>query len=267
MKYGIVIRNCTDLRSGPKFRSERKSQLLFGEPLKIGAMRQGYCKVYQNDGYEGWVDTRALVILSEKGFRRFVGHYNYLATAGTAPVRSNKKADGTICPPFIFYGTKLSVEKCRDGKAFFNLPGGGLAVISMKNMAALSRGKMTPVKSSDIIKEVRRFLGSPYLWGGMTPYGIDCSGLVQLIYKRYGIILPRDSAEQRKRGREIKREEVKKGDLLFFKGHVAIAIDRYRIIHSSLGEGGVAENSLRPGDAGFRKDLFDTFITARRILP
>ena len=267
MDYGIIIRNCTDLRSGPKFRTERKSQLLFGGTVKIGTTRQGYCKIYQNDGYDGWVDVRALLKITEREFRNLKRRYNYHVISRTAPLRLLEPKGGFVCPPFVFYGTRLAVEKSHKGKALVSLPGGGRIEISMKHIAALSEGNTTPIISSHIIGEARKFAGTPYLWGGVTAFGIDCSGLVQSIYGRFGIILPRDSAMQIKCGREIKREDVRKGDLLFFRGHVAIAIDKYRIIHSSLGEGGVAENSLRPGDARFRKDLLDTYITARRVLP
>jgi len=69
-----------------------------------------------------------------------------------------------------------------------------------------------------------------------------------------------------KTGKKISRQDIKTGDLLFFPGHVVIAIGKYRIIHASLGEGGVQINSLKPGDADFRKDLYDSFLEARRVL-
>ena len=90
--------------------------------------------------------------------------------------------------------------------------------------------------------------------------------MVQRVYARFGIILPRDSKDQRKAGHRITGDEILPGDLLFFSGHVAVAIDKYRIIHSSLAEGGVAINSLNPEDSDFRKDLFDTFLEARRVI-
>ena len=121
--------------------------------------------------------------------------------------------------------------------------------------------------SRAILKRARSFLGIPYLWGGITPFGFDCSGLVQMIYQvEAGIRLPRDSKDQKMSGFKIKSEDVQAGDLRFFKGHVAIAVDRFKIIHSTLAGGGVVINSLNQKDADFRPDLPGIYLEDRRII-
>lgn len=144
-------------------------------------------------------------------------------------------------------------------------PNSDVFKIRLKNLAPLPASTKSSPDPRLIVKEARKFLGTPYLWGGSSPCGFDCSGLVQAIYRTFGIYLPRDSKDQKRIGRKIAHKDIAVGDLLFFRGHVAIAINRYRFIHSSLGEGGVAINSLRPGDQDFREDLNDSFLGARRV--
>jgi cell wall-associated NlpC family hydrolase len=130
-------------------------------------------------------------------------------------------------------------------------------------MSAIKRDAVTPRM---IVREARRFLGVPYLWGGISPAGFDCSGLVRALFGRYDIYLPRDTKDQIKMGRHIDRTEVRAGDLLFFKRHVGLALGRSRILHASVGGSGVRINSLTEGDDDYRADLDRDYAGARRLL-
>ncbi len=264
MKYGVIIRNLTDLRAKPDFRSERKSQLLYGEPVEVGQMRKGYFRVQQADGYFGWVDAKSIFLMSRNRFAIYRKKLNYIITSRTVNI-TNFGSESKNDFPFLFYGSKVNVIKKSVGFGIALAPDGARYKIALKNLARLSKSPPKDFSPHLIIKEAGKFLGTPYLWGGAGPYGFDCSGLVQCVYGRFGLYLPRDSKDQQKAGRKIAPDEIKCGDLLFFPGHVAIAIDKYRIIHASLGEGGVAFNSLNSKDANFRKDLSDTFLEARRV--
>lgn len=263
MEYGLITRNVTDLRAEPKFRSERKSQLLYNEPVKIINKRAEYFNVVQNDGYNGWVNNRAIITVSKTDWLKLTQSHN--RTVISSIIKTSARRNGNV-PPFLFYGTKLitrstdnRISMVRDANSnTFHVLSSGLDKIFNVQKNDLT-GKL-------IVSEARRFLGTPYLWGGITPFGIDCSGLVQLIFKRFGIMLPRDSKDQKKAGQNISSESILPGDLLFFPGHVAIAMDKCRIIHSSLAEGGVAINSLKPDSIGFRKDLYESFLFARRMI-
>ena len=134
------------------------------------------------------------------------------------------------------------------------------------NSRASPRKRNYTITGRMLIGEARRFLGVPYLWGGISPLGIDCSGLVQTICGRLGLDIPRDTKDQIRVGREIDRNMITTGDLLFFDRHVAIAIDRHKLIHASRLGGGVRINSLRSTDPDYRQDLDNDFKAARRIV-
>ena len=265
MKYGIVIRNVTDLRVAPKFQSERKSQLLFNEPVTITQKRTGYIRVCQDDGYNGWVDEKAVLIVGKDGWHKHKNSLNCRITAKTAVIRISAKPD-SIVPPFLFYGTRLKVDRKAGNYSILESTPGVNFRIATGNIKPDKRTKSRENTIRSLIRDARRFVGVPYLWGGVIPFGFDCSGLVQAVYGMAGIILPRDSKNQRKAGRQIEKSDIYAGDLLFFPGHVAIALDWHRIIHASLAEGGVAINTLQPSRSGFRKDLYDAFVEARRVV-
>lgn len=264
MKYGIVVKNITDLRSKPDSRSERKSQLLYNEPAAIDGFRNNYCRVRQDDGYSGWVRETAIALVPFRQLNKFRQLLNYRVKVKIARVyRRNAGSPDTM--QSLFYNTRLAVKGKSgtvrivtdfSGRAFM-IPAGNLEEIS----------KTPHPEPSNIIMEAKKFLGVPYLWGGISPYGFDCSGFVRAIMDRFNIYLPRDSGDQLRIGAKIAIADVRKGDLLFFKGHVGISMGGTAFIHASLGEGGVAINSLDPQADNFRKDLLDTFLLARRVLP
>lgn len=116
---------------------------------------------------------------------------------------------------------------------------------------------------------VARFSGAPYLWGGITPWGADCSGMVQTAFAARGVSLPRDSSQQAEAGAAVDLDETREGDLLFFTEttgritHVAFAGDRDTLVHSTLSCGGfIVERWTAGTRAGF---LRDRFVRARRI--
>ncbi|MBN2227841.1 MAG: C40 family peptidase [candidate division Zixibacteria bacterium] len=265
MKYGVIIRNVTDLRAHPIFRSERKSQLLLNETVTISSRQKGYLKVTLPDGYSGWVDEKAVYPIAKTAYKELQTAATHIVTGITARLVSDQ--GGYPIPPFLFYGTTLAVKRRIGQRGTISMPGGKQYQIAMSKITRAKEMKAFRGDAGYILKEARRFLGVPYVWGGMTPFGFDCSGLVQTVFRMAGVALPRDSKDQMRCGNPVDHADIRPGDLLFFPGHVAIALGRGRIIHASLGEGGVAVNSLVPNTPGFRKDLYESFRTARRALP
>ncbi len=116
------------------------------------------------------------------------------------------------------------------------------------------------------MRAARMFLGVPYLWGGTTPNGFDCSGLVQRVYGFFGVDLPRDADQQGRSGREVAR--ARPGDLCFFGRrritHVGICLGDGAYLHAY---GHVRENSLRPADPAYLEEVSRLYRFTRRVLP
>lgn len=260
MRYAYVTANVLDLWAEPKYNCERASQLLFGDLAQIGKKRDRFVEVRQPDGYRGWVDARFLAEITRIQYDRYLKAAVWTIAVSQTMLFDRKGA--SIPPHVVYYGTKIIARTGRGSLTGIILPDGGSALV--KATALLKQPHSAT--AGQIVREARRFLGVPYLWGGVTPAGWDCSGFVRAIFGRFGYDLPRDTKDQVKVGRLIDRREVRPGDLLFFNRHVGIALGKARIIHSSVSGGGVRVNSLQAGDSDYRADLDRDFSQARRIL-
>src|SRR5262249_42858092 len=113
--------------------------------------------------------------------------------------------------------------------------------------------------SGDAIAEAAlMFLGAPYEWGGITVEGIDCSGLVQAVHRRFGLLLPRNASQQETAGREVAVRSAQPGDLLCYGDHIAVMLEGGEIVHASKEQGKVARE---PHSADLKKRL----RTVRRV--
>lgn len=206
------------LRSEASDRADMISQLLFGEPVEILEQSYQWRKVRSMmDGYEGWTDEKLLLPLTEKEVYRWLDGI----TTEHAAQRSVK---GPFGEQRIGRGSFVSVELT----PHFN--------IGPNTYEWLDGEEPFPHALTDL---ALNYLNTPYLWGGKTLWGIDCSGFTQVVYRIFDHNLPRDAYQQIELGRDILFDEKLPGDLAFFINdagrihHVGIVLDQNQIIHAS----------------------------------
>ncbi len=252
--------NVVDIRLEPQFHTERTSQALFNELVDVIEEKEGYCRVRTWDQYEGWIAEQFLTVRDISDDPGPFTVISNITSAFEKPDPSSRKLTS------IPYGCQLFGAIMGE---FFKIYSERYGDIYIKRSDLSVPGDINikyDSKSNDLVMEAEKFLGAPYLWGGRSFFGIDCSGFAQTIMKRFGISLSRDTKDQILCGEEVKRGEFKAGDLLFFPRHVTIAVSDTQMIHSSLSNGGVAYNSFDPQSHVYSKYLDESFITARRVL-
>jgi hypothetical protein len=241
----VVGTNLTGLYAQPSFLAEMVSQLLNGWPLEILMTEGRWAFVRQTDGYLGWAYQPYLVDPVGCTFTHLVCEPVSVLRAGgetSAPIVSR-----------VLGGAAVAVDAVQDGWAHVTLAGahqGWLPCMGLRAFGQLPADEAT--RRSQIIADAQGFTGVPYLWGGCSALGIDCSGFSQLLHRLAGVTLPRDADMQFAAGREV-CEPYQPGDLLFFGEvgdlrkitHVAVSLGGWRIIHSSRSRNGVYEDDVQ----------------------
>lgn len=212
--------------------AERVSQLLAGAPVLEVERREGFVCVEGPDRYRGWMKEEDLApYRSPKGEVRVIGlPYAFLYDAPDSPWPRET----------TYMGTQVEVCGTLHGRCRVLLPNGTWFVPApcLRPVKAAN----DPVDLPTLLQDARRFLGVPYLWGGGTARGVDCSGLVQLLFRMQGRVLCRDSHQQVRHGTPVELDAVQPGDLLFFgrseRGlptHVGLALSKEEYIHAQGG--------------------------------
>jgi cell wall-associated NlpC family hydrolase len=263
-----VTSSVADVRREGAHSAELLTQLILGDtayPLK----EEGDWRLVRLfDDYHGWIrswyvrETDAREIAAYDGAARAVVAANVGYVLSAADERSLPVSEAVA-------GTRLVAAPPAAGYRAVALPGGKSGF--MREDLLAERGERTEPDRGRLVGRAMRFIGIPYLWGGTTPKGFDCSGLVQRVFLMEGISLPRDSDMQALVGNLIPKEDacrLSPGDLLFFgEGtrvtHVAISIGEGLYIHSS---GEVRIASLLSGDDRYDENFLRIFLFARSVL-
>ena len=220
--FGICNLSIIPLRAEPNDKSEIVSQVLFGEHFEILESAKQWVKIKLHfDGYIGWIDIKQHQSISESNFKQLSEDAIIL----NADLIEYIIGTNNLLMP-ISLGASLSfLNHSEINSSNFNFE--GLKVSGIK-------------PKSNLIDTAYMYLNAPYLWGGKTPFGIDCSGFTQMVYKLNGYHLLRDASQQSKQGEALSFiEESEPGDLAFFDNeegniiHVGIIMENNFIIHAS----------------------------------
>lgn len=263
MLHGIITVPITDLWAESDSQSERRSQALFGTPVVVEEVQKTFSRIALTDNYTGWCRTQHIDHVAFALWEKYRAEPKYKVRAESVIIRSSPAR--MLYPFRLLFGTELVITESA-GKHYFELPRGSVrAPINMRYLAEPGHHERSSVTGKKIVALASRFLGAPYLWGGISPMGFDCSGLVQAAYGFYDIRLPRDSKDQRGEGFAVERDALHPGDLLFFPGHVAISCGGKEFIHATASRGMVAIDSFDPSQPNYREDLDHEFEFARRL--
>ena len=200
----------------PSAASEQMDQLLFGETFEVLEEEAGGWLFGQarRDGYVGFVEAAGLASPGPSPTHRIAAIRTYAFEGPSIKSRA-------LGPYSINALVAVEAEEGRLSKV------AGAGWITTDHLAPIG------MFDSDPVAVAERFLGAPYLWGGRESLGCDCSGLVQQAFLACGRALPRDTDQQEQLGEAIGRQAFGRGDLVFWKGHMAMGFDAARIIHAN----------------------------------
>lgn len=217
MQYGICKLGIVPVRILPNDESEMVTQLIYGDHFEIITIHKNWLQIrIAFDHYEGWIDQKQVHVIDASAFNEVD---NQVFDCSADLIEYVQLKDYSLMA--------IPLGSCLAGQKIFQHQFEG-----HKNKSLIDQKKNIP-------ETAVMYLNSPYMWGGKTPFGIDCSGLTQMVYRLHGYVLPRDASQQAKEGDALSFiEESEPGDLAFFDNdegsiiHVGIMLKDNYIIHA-----------------------------------
>ena len=221
MIFGICDLSIIPMRSKPSDKEEMINQVLFGEHFHVIEKVKDWAKIsLSHDNYEGWICNKQWKEIDQETYEKLLKETSTISIDILETIEEKNYQTiviGSILPSFK----------------------SGYAMINSRMFKFNGQSTQGYTDKKYIIENSFIYLNTPYLWGGRSPLGIDCSGLTQMVYRLQGLNIPRDAAQQAKIGKTINSiKDTQTGDLVFCNTndkitHVAIIIDTKRVIHAS----------------------------------
>lgn len=272
--YAFVNVSVVNMRSQPKEPAELASQALLGTSLKIFDKDRYWYQVQTPDNYIGWVEGTTIDRITKEELDSYQAKTKLIFSKpyGFSYTKPDENAQ-TVSD--LTWGDLLVVKDTL--KDFYEViyPDNRKAFIAKNEAIPYQKWKQSVMPTEqNLVNTATRMMGLPYLWGGTSWKGVDCSGFTRMIYQNNGILLPRDASQQVFVGEEVAFEQLKAGDLLFFGEkatteksekvvHVGMWIGNNQFIHSS---GMVKVSSFDKNFTNYDAHNASRYLRARRIL-
>ena len=263
MSLAVVIADIAPLYTKPEPMCELADEALYGMTVEVLEASGGYRRVRTYYRYEGWVPAACLregdAAAAWSAAPKLVVQKTYIDVLDRPKVQGfclqSMPRGALLCPAGAPDESRWLAVRLADGRQ------GYTKETYLAPAVPPWQGGGEEQLRSDVCETALSYLGTQYRWGGKTPLGIDCSGLVSMAYLLHGVTIYRDA--HFRRGFALKKitlERAKPGDLLFFPGHVAMYLGDGRFVHSTghTGTEGVILSSLNPDAPDYREDLLHT---------
>lgn len=275
-KYALINVSVANLRSKPRHSAELVTQALLGTPVNVLKIENSWCLVQTPDLYIAWTNEESLVRMNDQELRDWKSKPKIIYT-DTYGFSYGKEGKGGRISDLVA-GNVFNLIKENNTNWHVQYPDGRQALIIRSSAAKYAswREQINPSDSS-LIRASRRLMGVPYLWGGTSTKGLDCSGFTKTVYFLHGYIIPRDASQQVHEGKLVDTErdfsKLEVGDLLFFGKknednsekvvHVGLWIGNNQFIHAATD---VHISSMDSTASNFDDYNYSRYLRSKRIL-
>ena len=269
--FGIVNVSVTPMREEPRHSSQMVDQAIMGNIVRLLKNDNGWYLAQTHYDYVGWINKSGLFVTNESGRNSWQEKADKSFTGLQNLIRSEPDNNSLPISDIVLNNVVIS-EPYDNDWSLIHLPDGRKGYLKSKSLRYFNTESQNNVYSGNIISDAKRMMGTPYLWGGNSTKGNDCSGFTQTVFKANNIQIPRDARQQALIGTPILPSQdwsnILPGDLLFFGRedkvtHVGISLGQKDFIHQG---GKVGINSLDKASPEFNKGRFESFLFIRRIL-
>lgn len=268
-KLGVITKNVVSMRAEPDSKSEQTTQGLLGQPVYAEGGQGNWLFVHMWDSYRAWIPADRMRVLESDT--------PYASTGPVAIIRElfvdvlTEPIERAEIITKATIAVELEVVRVMEEWVQVRLPNGRHGFVRRNEAKLVDKDYAQTIwlpEPRKLTETAMRFVGVPYLWGGTSPFGLDCSGFVQLVYKVHGVTLLRDANLQAgdQRAYNVDLADLAAGDLVFFSSsksgritHVGMMLDREQFIHS-CGDNGVTITAL---DEPHYKSIYSRAVRMR----
>ncbi len=276
-EFGVIDVSVANLRGEGKHSAELVTQATLGTPVKIWKRTAEWYYIQTPDDYLAWVDHGGISTMTDKEFRNWKSSEKVIYKKPFGQSYTSASKDSVVSDLVI--GDILEMEAEKENFYKVRYPDGRPAFVAKDESAIYSEWlKNMEPSPKNLVADAEKLMGLPYLWGGTSAKGVDCSGFTKTIYFMNGMVVPRDASQQVREGKLIDSagdfSKLKVGDLLFFGRpatdstaekvvHVGMWIGDNKFIHSS---GDVHISSMDPKAPDFDQFNRDRYLRTKRYL-